>query len=308
MGRLPTLLASSVIRGSRLGESHGGIYRVDLERGVAELKLDWNDTGIDIGGRGGDRGLRGIAFHGESILVAANAELLVLDQDFHVLESFTNPYLQHCHEISVAGGRVFLAATGFDSVLMFDLAAKRFVDGWHLSVAGHALSFRRYDPCSSAGPAPGHGFHINSVSASDSGIWFSGLHTPGLLRADARGLSLAAPLPPGTHNAQLFGDGVLYNDTQSDRICLDRNGTATQVPVPDFPRAEIINIERFASAVARPGFARGLCALRDGLVAGGSSPSTISVYDMRAGTRVLQQNLSMDVRNAIHGLAIWPYG
>jgi len=308
VGRLPTLLASSVIRGSRLGESHGGIYRVDLERGVVELKLDWNDTGIDISGRGGDRGLRGIAFHGESILVAANAELLVLDQDFHLVESFTNPYLQHCHEISVAGGRVFLTATGFDSLLMFDLGAKRFVDAWHLGVAGHSLSLRRYDPCSSAGPAPGHGFHINSVSASDSGLWFSGLHTPGLLRADARGLNLAAPLPPGTHNAQLFEDGVLYNDTESDRVCLDRNGTATQVPVPDFRPDEIINIERFASAVARPRFARGLCPLRDGLVAGGSSPSTISVYDMRGGTRVLQQNLSMDVRNAIHGLAVWPYG
>jgi hypothetical protein len=307
MGRLPTVLASSVIRGSRLGESHGGIYRVDLERGVAELKLDWNDTGIDISGRGGDRGLRGIAFHGESILVAANAQLLVLDQDFRVLESFTNPYLQHCHEISVAGGRVFLAATGFDSVLVFDLGAKRFVDAWHLGVAGNSLSLRRYDPCSSAGPAPSHGFHINSVSASDTAIWFSGLHTPGLLRADGGGLSLASPLPPGTHNAQLFEDGVLYNDTESDRVCHGRNGTTTQVAVPSFRPEEIINIERFASAVARPGFARGLCVLHDGLVAGGSSPSTISVYDMRAGKRVLQQNLSMDVRNAIHGLAVWPY-
>jgi hypothetical protein len=308
VGRLPTLLASSVIRGSRLGESHGGIYRVDLDRGVAELKLDWNDTGIDISGRGGDRGLRGIAFHGGRIWVAANAELLVLDQDFHLIESFTNPYLQHCHEISVAGGRVFLAATGFDSVLLFDLAAKRFVDAWHLGVAGRSLTFRRYDPCSSAGPAPGHAFHINSVSASDSGLWLSGLHTPGLLRADARGLSLAAPLPPGTHNAQLFEDGVLYNDTESDRVCLGRDGTTTQVPVPGFRPEEIVNIDRFASAVARPGFARGLCPLHDGLVAGGSSPSTISVYDMRGGTRVLQQNLSMDVRNAIHGLAVWPYG
>jgi hypothetical protein len=308
VGRLPTLLASSVIRGSRLGESHGGIYRVDLDRGTAELKLDWNDTGIDISGRGGDRGLRGIAFHGERILVAANAELLVLDQDFQVVESFTNPYLKHCHEISVAGGRVFLTATGFDSVLTFNLEAKRFVDGWHLGVAGHSLSFRHYDPCSSAGPAPGHGFHINSVSASDSGIWFSGLHTPGLLHADGRGLSLAAQLPPGSHNAQLFEGGVLYNDTESDRVCHGRNGSTIQVAVPDFRPEEIINIERFASAVARPGFARGLCALHDGLVAGGSSPSTISVYDMRGGQRVLQQNLSMDVRNAIHGLAVWPYG
>jgi hypothetical protein len=308
VGRLPTLLASSVIRGSRLGESHGGLYRVDLDRGTAELKLDWNDTGIDISGRGGDRGLRGIAFYGERILVAANAELLVLDQDFHPVESFTNPYLQHCHEISVAGGRVFLTATGFDSVLVFNLGRKRFVDAWHLGAAGCSLSLHRYDPCSSAGPAPNHAFHLNSVSASDSGFWFSGLNTPGLLRADGRGLTLAAQLPPGTHNAQLFEDGVLYNDTESDRVCHGRNGTTTQVEVPAFRPEEIINIERFASAVARPGFARGLCALHDGWVAGGSSPSTISVYDMRAGNRVLQQNLSMDVRNAIHGLAVWPYG
>jgi hypothetical protein len=308
MARLPTLLASSVVRGSRLGESHGGLYMIDLDRGAAELKLDWNDTGIDISGRGGDRGLRGIAFHDERILVAANAELLFLDQDFHVIESFTNPYLEHCHEISVANGRVLLTATGFDSVLTFDLRAKRFIDGWHLSAAGDSLSLRRYDPTAGAGPAPSHWFHINSISASDSGIWFSGLNTPGLLHADGRTLNLAAQLPPGTHNAQLFEDGVLYNDTQSDRVCHSRNGATAAIAVPGFRPDEIINIEKFASAVARPGFARGLCVLPDGLVAAGSSPSTISVYDMRAGKRVQQQNLSMDVRNAVHGLAVWPYG
>jgi hypothetical protein len=33
----------------------------------------------------------------------------------------------------------------------------------------------------------------------------------------------------------------------------------------------------------------------------------VSVYDLRAQRRVQQVNLSMDVRNAIHGLAVWPY-
>jgi hypothetical protein len=307
MARLPKVLASSVIRGTRLGESHGGIYLVDLDGGAAELKLDWNRTDIDIGGRGGDRGLRGIAFHGEHLLIAANAKLLVLDQDFAVIESFTNPYLQHCHEISVASGRVFLTATGFDSVLAFDLTTKRFVDGWHLSALGHSLNLRHYDPSTSAGPVASHRFHINSVTASTTSFWFSGLYTPGLLCMDGRSMSLAAQLPPGTHNAQLLGDGVLYNDTASDRVCLRRNGTTTEWAVPDFDPSEIINVERFASAVARPRFARGLCALPAGLIAGGSSPSTISVYNPRDGKRVMQQNLSMDVRNAVHGLAVWPY-
>ncbi len=305
-GRLPTLLASSVIRGTQLGESHGGLYRIDLDRSLVELKLDWNSTGIDIAGRGGDRGLRGIAFYGECILVAANAALLVLDRDFRVLESFTNPYLQHCHEISVVNDLVFLTATGVDSVLSFDLKKKRFVGGWHLSATGDALNLRGFDP-TSGGPGPSHRFHINSVTASATGMWFSGLYTPGLLYTDGNGLSLAAPLPEGTHNAQLLNGGVLYNDTAADRVCYRRSGATTAFAVPDFAPGDIVNAHRYSSTVARPGFARGLCALGDGLVAGGSSPSTISVYDLRTGQRVAQHTLSMDVRNAVHGLAVWPF-
>jgi hypothetical protein len=305
--RLPVLLASSVIRGARLGESHGGLYLVDLDRGTAELKLDWNTTAIDIGGRGGDRGLRGIAFHGERILVAANAELLILDRDFRVLESFTNPYLRHCHEISVSGDLVFLTATGFDSLLTLNLATGRFVDGWHLGLVGHALVLNHFDPEISAGPAAGHHFHLNSVHASAAGIWFSGLNTPGLLHMDSKGLSLAAQLPRGTHNAQLWNGGLLYNDTEADRVCYLRDGNMREITVPDFDARKIVNLERFVSTVARPRFARGLCVLADGLVAGGSSPSTLSIYDLRAGSRLIQQNLSMDVRNAIHGLAVWPH-
>jgi len=271
------------------------------------LKLDWNTTQIDIAGRGGDRGLRGIAFHGDRILVAANAQLLVLDQDFVVLESFTNPFLRHCHEICVARNHVFLTATGFDSILTFDLARKRFVDGWHLSAEHRSLNLRRFDPLAAVGPPAGHVFHLNAVSASATGLWFSGLHTPGLLYSDGRTLELIAALPPGTHNAQPHDTGVLYNDTASERVCY-ASATATIVsPVPDFPASAIVGGERFSSEVARPRFARGLCVLQDGLVAGGSSPSTISLHDMRNGKRLMEYNLSMDVRNAVHGLAAWPY-
>ena len=66
-------------------------------------------------------------------------------------------------------------------------------------------------------------------------------------------------------------------------------------------------ITRDRSSIARQGFARGLCVISDTLVAGGSSPSTVSLYDLAANTRLLSVNLTMDVRNAIHGLAVWPY-
>jgi hypothetical protein len=295
-----------VVRGAHFGESHGGLYLVDLQTGSTESKLDWSRTDIDFEGRGGDRGLRGIAFHGEQILVASNAELLVLDRSFRLLESHRHRYLAHCHEISVSGGRVFLTSTGFDALLVFDLDARRFVEGWHLSLAGRDLQLRRFDP-DGAGPEGSNLFHLNSVTARETEVYFGGLYTPGLLRFDGNSVTLCMHLPEGTHNAQPLEGGVAYNDTASDRLCYETAQVRMAAPVPAYAHNDILNIERYTSAVARPGFARGLCSLGPGLIAAGSSPSTVTVYDLRSRRRLHQVNLSMDVRNAIHGLAPWPF-
>ena len=61
------------------------------------------------------------------------------------------------------------------------------------------------------------------------------------------------------------------------------------------------------SSVARQAFGRGLCPVSDRFVAGGSSPSTISLYDLKANQKVGSVNLTMDIRNAIHGLEVWPF-
>ena len=77
--------------------------------------------------------------------------------------------------------------------------------------------------------------------------------------------------------------------------------------MPQYAREELLRADADASGVARPGFARGLCVLNDSVVAGGSSPSTVTLYDLPANRQLLSVNLSMDVRNAIHGLELWPY-
>ena len=79
------------------------------------------------------------------------------------------------------------------------------------------------------------------------------------------------------------------------------------MPVPKYPSHDLKHTEMDKSGVARQGFARGLCVLSDSLVAGGSSPSTITVWDLAQNTQVLSVTLTMDVRNAIHGLEVWPY-
>ena len=77
--------------------------------------------------------------------------------------------------------------------------------------------------------------------------------------------------------------------------------------MPRYAADLLLNTSLDQSNIARQGFARGLCVISDTLVAGGSSPSTVSLYDLAANTRLLSVNLTMDVRNAIHGLAAWPY-
>jgi hypothetical protein len=308
MSRLPTVITSSVVRGTTQGESHGGLYLVDLDSGRTEQRLDWNRTDIDISGRGGDRGLRGIEFHEGRVVVAANSEILFLDQAFQCVETHTSPYLAHCHEISIHGSRLFAASTGFDSILMFDLAAKRFVAAYHFSADAQGLRLRPYDPQDPRGPPPSRNLHINSVKAAADGIYFSGVRMQALLRLNESGVTQVARVPAGTHNAQPLEGGIVYNDTASDRICYSgATGEFVRMSVPRFPAEEIINIGHFESTVARPGFARGLCSLGPGLIAGGSSPSTVCAYSLKDGERVALRNVSMDVRNAIHGLEVWPY-
>ena len=82
MQKLPTIIATSVVRGSQQGESHGGIYLVDFQKQEANLVVDWDDSGIDFTGRGWDRGLRGIEFRGDEIYIAASDEIFVYDPNF----------------------------------------------------------------------------------------------------------------------------------------------------------------------------------------------------------------------------------
>jgi hypothetical protein len=49
-----------------------------------------------------------------------------------------------------------------------------------------------------------------------------------------------------------------------------------------------------------------MCVISDQLIAAGSSPSTISIIDIEKGERLTAVNLTMDIRNAIHGLEVWP--
>jgi len=307
--KLPKIIATSVVRGSRQGESHGGVFAVDFEKQDVTQLFDWNTSKIDFEGRGGDRGLRGIAFSGNDILIAASDELFCFDRSFKMRTSNKNYYLKHCHEICVYEQTVFLTSTGYDSLLAFDLNKKKFTWGFHLQWQNDDWGGHTFNPRTEMGPRAVNNFHINMVHVDSTGIYLSGLRTMALLQIDNKmKVSKVCSLPAGAHNARPYRNGILVNDTESDCIrYTGRDGKDVAFRFVTYDDADITFAGFDETNIARQGFGRGLCLIGDRLVAGGSSPSTISLYDFQNEQKVGSVNLTMDIRNAIHGLELWPY-
>jgi hypothetical protein len=330
MERLPKVIASTVVRSAHQSESHGGVYLVDLETSSVEQTIDYDDRSINWQGRGGDRGLRGIAIYGDEVYLAANNEVFVYSKDFRLIRSIQNEYLAHCHEIYRFGDTLFITSTGYDSVLEYDLRAYRFVKGYHIQFKGltrrlNMLGFRLnrfvdrqaievgpmprlgiFDPESDEGPPASNTCHINNVFYDNGVLFVSGTRCRHLLTINGQKLSSHARLPFRTHNARPFRDGVLMNDTRHDRVSLVVGARTISLPVKRYEERDLLN-SHLPQDNARQAFGRGLAILGGGLIAGGSSPATISVYNLDSSEVVKTINLTMDVRNAIHGLEVWPF-
>jgi hypothetical protein len=204
---------------------------------------------------------------------------------------------------------LFVTSTGFDSLMAFNLDSGRFEWGFHLQRVGTEWTGYSFDPHGEAGPRPVNDFHINMVHVDQTGIYLSGLKTEALLHINNQmQVAVVCDLPGGTHNARPWLNGVVFNDTNSDCVrYVDRNGTQKAFSIVSYDESQLQFAGVDDSNIARQAFGRGLCPVGERFIAGGSSPSTITLYDTVANQTVGSVNLSMDIRNAIHGLEIWPF-
>ncbi len=315
----PKVITTSVVRSVQKGESHGGIYLVDLGAKTVEQVVDWDRIDIDWAGRGLDRGLRGIAFHRGLTFIAASDEILAFDHSFRVVERYRNAYLRHCHEIDIEDGVLWATSTGFDSLLALDLRKKQFTRGYCLR-HGLAGRWRRrllrsappnlqpFDPETEAGPEPGDTFHLNMVKARDGILYCGGTRLKTLIRIADDRLSGHAMIPLRTHNAQPYRGGVLMNYTEENVVRhANKNGRIREEwPVVTYNRDRLL-FSDLPEDYARQGFARGLCTTEEGDIIVGSSPATVSQYAHGDRNPKVSINLTMDVRNSIHGLQVYPY-
>ena len=137
--------------------------------------------------------------------------------------------------------QLFLTSTGFDSLLAFDLDSKKFKWGFHLMKHYEDWAGHTFDPRMDSGPRAMNDFHINNVHVNDNGIFLGGLQIPALLNLSPQyEVREVCSLPLGTHNAQPFRKGVLFNDTESDAVrFVGMDGKQQAFRVKTYPEDDI---------------------------------------------------------------------
>jgi hypothetical protein len=301
------LIATSVLRGSAEGSSHGAVHLVDMQGGRVAQVIDWKAPGVDWTSTGGGRGLRGVAFDGERVFIAAADTLFAFTPEFELLHSFRSPFLADCHEICSFERRLYLSSTAFDSILGFDMDKNCFDWGLHVVEAGSGLQGTPFDPQGIQGPSRGQALGLNSLWCDPRGIFISGSRTSGLLYFDARQIVRLVTLPYGVHNARPWRDGVLFNDTAANvaRFMTPESNRVFKVPI--YPDSVLSDKDEQDGESSRQGFARGLCVLDDSVFAVGSSPATITLHNLDTMKTTRSINFSADPRHSIQSLAVWPY-
>jgi hypothetical protein len=271
---------------------------LDLEQKSARHVLDWNKSDIDWLGDGGDRGLRGIASDKDRIYVAASDQLLAFSPEFRFLDSWVSPYLKYAHGIFVWQRTLYVSSAGYDSILGFDLDKQQFTWAMHVQSQRGRFKPAAFDPMSDDGPLMLTKLHLNNVYCSEHGMYITGLRSNGMLHFNGSNINMAVQLPAGSRDARPFRDGVIFNDSDSAVLRYTGRGEGEEDRAMALPPDN--NNES-------PRFARGLCVLSDSIVAGGSSPSTIAMYDLARNEMLGSVQISADANNAVHSIMLWPF-
>lgn len=304
--KLPTVLVSSVYRSARSNQSHGGVFMVNLQNNkFKNLLLAKQD--IDLHGRGGERGFRGIAFWKNNIYIGLHDGVQIYNKNFKLLDTIRNKsYLGNVHEICIHKNKLYIVSTMYDAIVSFNLNTKKMVDCSVIKNAGKSGTFMLHQKNNS--PAKQDSLHLNNVFANDTGVYVCGTNISSLIKIKNGIVSKYCRVLPGTHNCRpLGGDKVICNDTRNGVISITDKGcrVINTAQVPRISKAKMTDIH-VKDKIARQPFARGL-AFNNNFIIGGSSPDMISVYDRNTFNLIKKINLSMNIRHCIHGLEIFPF-
>ena len=272
------------------------------------IKYDFPN--IEWFGEEGGRGLRGMALDEDTLYIAAGNRLLAYDTHFKQRGSWQNPYLANCQGISIHQRELFIACSGNDCILAFDLDEKKF--HWAMHIRAQHFQFRpvAFDPAGDKGPVAVNKLQFRSVRCSEGGLYISGMKTGGLLHFNGSKIQMLAETPKGSQDARVFRNGVLLNDSRAGvlRYSGDDDGKEDRaLAVPYFEASDHEPHDPDEVRMLKRGYARGLCLLSGTVAAGGSTPAGISLYDLKESRKLLTVRFTRNQREAVNDIMLWPH-
>ena len=174
----------------------------------------------------------------------------------------------------------------------------------------HRFKAITFDPGKPDGPLSFNKLHLLNVSCSSAGMHLSGLHTGGVLHFAGEKIRMSVELPAGAQDARFFRDGVVFNDSRAGVLRYTGAGEGAEdraMQVPLYAESNHSQHDPDAERALKPGYARGLCVLSDTVVAGGSTPAGVTLYDLKDNERLLTVTLARDARTAINCIETWPF-
>lgn len=338
MIRLPKIFASSVIRSTHRGDSHGGIYLIDLETEQFRQVVDWNNPQINWEGRGGDRGVRGLCMYDEAYLseqcgnllyAVAGNELFAFDadKDFLLSASYQSKFLKLTHEAWAYSGHMYICSGGTDTILNFDMLNKK----WSEASLQHPKGSKgRFFDCVSGdkylGAIPQHGgwTHMDSVVIAEHcrhgkrkgspHLYYSGAYLDCMFRipftppedADGNFVMERIPLPiRETHNARPWRDGLLFNVSRDSSTYYFKDGKQIHHWRTPVPHVSDMTHTHLPHDHAVAGYTRGMVTYKDYVITG-TSPAAINVWKVGHDAPIKTIQLTDDIRNSICGMCLVP--
>lgn len=329
------LLASSVVRLSNQGASHGYLYEIDLNKKTYKTVLEWNDPNINWDGRGGDRGLRGIVNYQDLIIVSSGKQILFLNKEYEITDKLTSHLFGDIHEMFVQNEILYITSTQYDLIVLLNLKTKKIEKAYHIKPKlkqkykkqdifnKKLFAFKRkllytssliwpfknqfdfeiisdiekYKPTDTT---IDQSIHINSIQVNEHGIFFTGTKYNFVFQIKNDELKKDAIIPFGTHNVIPYKEGYIMNYTVGGKVFFTtKKGRITKKYNIEHPK----NIDSADNnSNARPGWNRGL-VINDNRIFIGNSPASINIIDLNNGCSEIIQ-MDSNVRNTIHGLTL----
>lgn len=304
------LVATTVVHKSQIGQAHGHAYVVDLGQRSVHRVIEFREHDIEWHGGEGGRGLRGVAALDDALFVTAGDRLIEFNLAFKQRQSWRCDALMDARGLAVHGDTLFVVSAGNDCVLGFDLNERSFK--WAMHVASDFNRFKgvTFDPVAMTdAPLAINKLELRSIQADEAGLRLHGLNSAGLLYFNGKTITMSVELPEGSNDAQIFKQGVLFNDSRAGALRFARRDEVQGeriMRIPFFHSADHQDMDSNEERACRRGYARGLCVLGDNVAVVGVSPAGVMLFDLERGERLGTIAISRDPLEAVNGATVLP--